>query len=253
MFSSEIVKGKLQSFPNGSGAGGSGFKPQYFKDIIACPNMFMAVESLESITALVNCIAESKAPWAPFLSSVPLIVLSPDYYRNLCAASAQVLLFCVADVAKSFFGLLQVSVVTIWGGGVEASVHVVRQATLELGMDLQKIMLKVEFKNAFLRGIIEHFSGLYRWAKFCNTQPGLLFFGGALLMSELGVQQGDPLGPLLFSFVLHSLVRMIEERVPGLNVHAWFLDDGTIIGDINLMARALGVIEQFARNLRFGG
>ena len=53
----------------------------------------------------------------------------------------------LADDAKSFFGSLQVGVATI--GGVEASVHAVRQVTLELGMDPRKIMLKVDFKNAF--------------------------------------------------------------------------------------------------------
>jgi ubiquitin carboxyl-terminal hydrolase 44/49 len=90
---------------------------------------------------------------------------------------------------------------------------------------------------------------LYRWAEFCYAQPGLLFFGGALLMSELGVQQGDPLGPLLFSVVLHSLVKSIEERVPGLDVHVWYLDDGTIIGDIDLVARALDVIEEVGPKL----
>ena len=71
-----------------------------------------------------------------------------------------------------------------------------------------------------------------------------MFFGGAALKSELGVQQGDPLGPLLFSVVLHSLVRLVEERVPGLDVHVWYLDDGTIIGDIDVVVRALAVIEE---------
>jgi len=158
-----------------------------------------------------------------------------------------------ADEATSFFSSLQVGVATIGGGGVgvEALVHAVRQASLDLGMDPRKIMLKVDFKNAFnmisreaiLLGVREHFPGLYRWAEFCYAQPGLLFFGGSVLKRELGVHQGDPLGPLLFSVVLHSLVRLIEERVLGLDVHVWYLDDGTIIGDIDLVVRALSVIE----------
>ena len=32
-----------------------------------------------------------------------------------------------------------------------------------------------------------------------------------VLSSELRVQQGDPLGPLLFSLVLRKLIRMITE------------------------------------------
>ena len=77
VFLSKIVKGRLQSFPNGSGAGGSGFKPQYFKDIVACPNSFVSEESLESITLLVNIIVVGQASRhiAPFLS-MPLSSLS---------------------------------------------------------------------------------------------------------------------------------------------------------------------------------
>ena len=118
-------------------------------------------------------------------------------------------------------------------------------------------MLKVDFKNVFntisreaiIRGVLEHFSGIYRWAEFCYAQPDLLFFGGALLKSELGVQQGYPLGPMLLSSVLQSLVLMIEKRVPSLDVHVWYLDDGTIIGDIPLVARALSIIEEFGPRL----
>ena len=62
VFSTEIVKGRLQSFPNGSGVGGSGFKPQYFKDLVTCPNSFVLEESLESITTLVNSVVAGKAP-----------------------------------------------------------------------------------------------------------------------------------------------------------------------------------------------
>ena len=49
--------------------------------------------------------------------------------------------------------------------------------------------------------------------------------------------------------VLHSLVKLIEERVPGLDVHVWYLDDGTIISDIDLVVRALGVIDEFGPSL----
>ena len=70
-----------------------------------------------------------------------------------------------------------------------------------------------------------------------------------MLISELGIQQGDPLGPLLFSVVLHSLVKLIEEQVSSLDVHVWYLDDGTIISDIHLVVKALGVIEEVGPQL----
>ena len=54
---------------------------------------------------------------------------------------------------------------------------------------------------------------------------------------------------MLFSIVLQSLVLMIEKHVPSLDVHVWYLDDGTIIGDIPLVARALSIIEGFGPRL----
>ena len=63
----------------------------------------------------------------------------------------------------------------------------------------------------------------------------LLLSAGALVLwrravGVAGVQQGDPLGPLLFSLVLHPLVKAIEKKFPDLDLNVWYLDDGCIIG-----------------------
>ena len=52
------------------------------------------------------------------------------------------------------------------------------------------------------------------------------------MWSTTGVQQGDPLGPLLSALVLHPLVHRIRDCCQLL-FHAWYLDDGTVIGDTN--------------------
>ncbi|GJT72809.1 hypothetical protein Tco_1032095 [Tanacetum coccineum] len=56
-----------------------------------------------------------------------------------------------------------------------------------------------------------------------------------------GVQQEDPLGPLLFALALHPLVHAINQSCE-LTLQDWYLDDGTINGDTLMVVKALDII-----------
>ncbi|GKB10758.1 putative reverse transcriptase domain-containing protein, partial [Tanacetum coccineum] len=58
--------------------------------------------------------------------------------------------------------------------------------------------------------------------------------------SATGVQQGDSLRPILFALVLHSLVHKIRDNC---KTSSSCLDDGTIFGDSEEVARVLDIIK----------
>jgi len=116
------------------------------------------------------------------------------------------------------------------------------------------VMLKIDFTNAFncinraafldlLHGS-EQFGGLYRWISACYGVSSSLLFGQHVIESLAGVQQGDPLGPLLFSLVLQTLTQKIKEACPALALNVWFLDDGTLIGRTDDVLRAVQIISE---------
>ncbi|XP_026399742.1 uncharacterized protein LOC113295625 [Papaver somniferum] len=84
-------------------------------------------------------------------------------------------------------------------------------------------------------------SSLYS-SRIREKWPAKLYYDHYILSSALGVQQGDPLGPLLFALTFHPLVKSIASRCK-LDLHAWYLDDNTFVGDTLEIAKPLSIIE----------
>ncbi|GJY79821.1 reverse transcriptase domain-containing protein [Tanacetum coccineum] len=134
-------------------------------------------------------------------------------------------------------------------GGSEAILHSVNRLIEACGDDVGLSMLLVDFKNAFnlidrevmLREVRLRCPPISRWVEFCYSNPARLYYGEHTLWSCQGVQQGDPLGPLLFSLVLHPLICKIRDSF-SLSLHVWCLDDGTIVGDTMVVEKVLKLI-----------
>ena len=112
-------------------------------------------------------------------------------------------------------------------------------------------MCKIDFANAFNRVSRQFLSlifndaalnGAFAWVWACYGRPTSMWWHEVVIGCVTGVQQGDPLGPLLFSLVLRVLTARIREVAPDLALNVWYLDDGTLIGRTDDVLAALAII-----------
>ena len=67
---------------------------------------------------------------------------------------------------------------------------------------------------------------IYRLASLAHGSPTPLIDSGNIIWSDSGVQQGDPLGPLIFSIAIHDIASSMKS-----NYNVLYLDDATVAGD----------------------
>ena len=94
-------------------------------------------------------------------------------------------------------------------------------------------IVKLDFKNAFnslridkmLLAVRELAPALYPFVHSSYSSPSSLFWHDSVLLSAEGVQQGDPLGPLLFCLSIHDLCYQLRSEF-----NVWYLDDDSVGG-----------------------
>ena len=81
-----------------------------------------------------------------------------------------------------------------------------------------------------MEGIARYCPDLVRWAQWCLGGKSFVRWGSRVIICSTGVQQGDPLAPLLFAVGLHSAIEEVREKLPELR-ELFFLDDGIFCDD----------------------
>ena len=154
--------------------------------------------------------------------------------------------------ARDFLAPFQLGVAC--QGGAEKIIHGLRSCVDEHWHEVDFAVLKIDLHNAVnrvsrqavLNACALHIPELLPWSQWCYGQHPALWHSLGTISSEIGVQQGDPLGPLLFCLVLQQIISAIAEDVDceSLLFHHWYIDDGVVAGPVAAIARVLAIIQE---------
>ena len=109
------------------------------------------------------------------------------------------------------------------------------------------ILVKLDFSNAFnsvkrdavLAAVANTAPDIYKFCHLAYNQTSILQFGQHTIYSEEGVQQGDPLGSLLFCLTVHPLLSSLNS-----NLNIGYLDDFTLGGLASTVANDVNTVIQ---------
>ena len=97
-----------------------------------------------------------------------------------------------------------------------------------------------------LKAVHDYVPDLFPLVYSSYASPSVLLWNGKIIDSAEGVQQGDPLGPLLFCLTIHPIVSRLSSEFC-----VWYLDDGTLGDSSSMISKDLDLVvsEGAARGL----
>ena len=246
----DMVKSCILSFKAGSAGGADGLFPQILKDLISKSNGAIADDLLEVIVQFTNKIINGSIPEeiSKIFFGANLTALRKKNggirpiavgltWRRLISK-----IICKASIPELYNHFYPNQMGVGIKQGIEIAAHAGR---LFANKTTPSVLLKLDFRNAFneirrdviLKQTKELLPNYYNYIHQCYSKDSTLFFGQENILSRCGVQQGDPLGPLLFSIAIQPIINQIS-----CEFNVWYLDDGNIGGDPESVFKNLEMI-----------
>ena len=254
---SEMVACAIRSFPAGSSGGPDGFLPQHLKDMLNPPSGVIS-PFLTALSSFISHVLNGNIPVSirPVFFGARLVALTK---RNggvrpiavgltLRRLVAKVAIHFVLDDVTNLLAPRQLGVGV--KGGAEAAVHAARSYLRHLRPG--NVMVKLDFRNAFnsirrdrmLEATRSFTPDIYPFVHSSYSAPSSLFWGEKVILSSEGVQQGDTLGPLLFSLtILRPTMSLMSEFC------VCYLDDITLGGPVDSIQRDLQLVHTMGEEI----
>ena len=240
----------IKSFPSGSAGGPDGLRPQHLKDLLSSSVADSSL--LNALAAFSTLVLEGRTPLPirPFFYGASLIALEKKGGGIRPIAVGCTLRRLVAKIAgrKVMEDVTDLLAPRQLGygvsGGAEAAVHAAKVYITNLRPE--DVLVKLDFRNAFnsirrdkmLEAVQTLAPEIYPFVHSVYSSESTLLWGDKSIQSSEGVQQGDPLGPLLFCLAIHHHGTQLSSEFCVM-----YLDDITLGGSPEAVQHDLEIIE----------
>ena len=234
--SSKDIREAIRSFSGSSGGGVDGLRHIHLQDLISNQTAEAGYRLIISLTSSINTFLNGQISYICriLFFSANLTALRkrdggirPIAVRNILRRLAsKVANHFASHKVSNFLRPVQLGVSV--RNACEAAVHSARIITKSPNYILAKLNIKNAF-NSIRRDVLQrkfmmNCSEVFRLFAYGSPTPHMA--NGKLIWSDSDVQQGDPLGQLIFSLAIHDIASSMKS-----NVNVWYLNDATIAGD----------------------
>ena len=244
----------IKSFIPGSAGGPDGLRPQHLADMVGPQGGTL----LDALTELMSLVLSGGVPdeVRPFFFGASLFAFAKKdggvrpiaVGLTLRRLASKIANSKALDLCSSLLAPRQLGVGI--KGGAEALAHAARRFLYSMKAD--EVLVKLDFSNAFnsirrdavLEATAQFAPALVPYVTSAYGSPSTLWYGNNLIESAEGLQQGDPLGPLLFCLSIHRIVCSIKSGfVSG------YLDDLGVGGLVSSVITDIKSIEEQAHKV----